>query len=131
MEPKFKRTVVIANVLAAAVSVASAVLAMVDPGIVLTGGDRVTDGVTFYAMGYGVRAVPLGVVLIALLVTRGRRAVPPMLLLAGLVQAGDSVLGFATGNLGMGFGAGAFAVVHLASAWWLRDRPAVGGVVPA
>ncbi|MDJ0347511.1 hypothetical protein QMK19_40005 [Streptomyces sp. H10-C2] len=42
-----------------------------------------------------------------------------MLVVAGLAQAGDSAIGAQRRNPGMTFGAGAFAVLHLASAWWL------------
>ncbi|MFD0332076.1 hypothetical protein ACFQZC_37580 [Streptacidiphilus monticola] len=48
-----------------------------------------------------------------------RVAAWPMLVVAGLAQAGDSAIGVRWRNAGMALGAGAFAVLHLVSAWWL------------
>jgi hypothetical protein len=46
----------------------------------------------------------------------------PLLVLAGLVQAVDAVLGVVWQRTGMIAGGGLLAVVHLASAYWLWRR---------
>ncbi|MGW4896192.1 hypothetical protein ACWEQL_28650 [Kitasatospora sp. NPDC004240] len=108
-----------ANALAALVSAASSVAGVLRPGLGLPAGEPVTVGAHVYVRAYAARAVPLGVAT-ALAVTVGdASAAWPMLLVSGLAQVGDSAIGFRLRNLGMAFGAGAFAVLHLASAWWV------------
>ncbi|MCU7827043.1 hypothetical protein [Kitasatospora sp. DSM 101779] len=107
------------NALAALVSAGSSVAGVVRPGLGLPAGEPVTVGTHVYARAYSARAVPLGVAT-AVVMAAGTAAVAwPMLLVSGLAQVGDSAIGFRLRNLGMGFGAGAFAVLHLVSAWWV------------
>ncbi|GAA5017758.1 hypothetical protein [Kitasatospora paranensis] len=117
VEPALPRTLVVANVAGAALSTASALVGLARPGVVLAAGAPVTAGVHFYAAAYAARALPLGVVLIhRLLADRAGRGLLPVLLLAGAVQAGDLAVGLSVHNPGMTLGAGALAVLHLASA---------------
>jgi hypothetical protein len=123
-----KRTLVVANIAAAALSAGSAVLGMLDPEILLTPGSG-SSGVTFYALAYGARAVPLGLAVITLLALRRWGALIPMLALAGLVQVGDAFIGLGYAIPGMVAGSLLGASVHLASTWWLaRSRSAIAAV---
>ncbi|MFD7731333.1 hypothetical protein ACFV6F_13235 [Kitasatospora phosalacinea] len=107
-----------ANALAALVSAGSSVAGVVRPGLALPAGEPVTAGAHLYARAYAARAVPLGAAT-AVAVWADAAVAWPMLLVSGLAQVGDSAIGFRQRNLGMGFGAGAFAVLHLFSAWWV------------
>ncbi|MFC5826649.1 hypothetical protein [Nonomuraea insulae] len=103
-------------------SMASAVIGLVKPSLLLPGGE-VSVGLELYAA----RALPLGA---AVLYALSGRAKPelllPMLTVAGIVQAVDVVIGLRQGVPGMVVGGSVSAVVHLASAWILhtRQRPA-------
>lgn len=108
-----------ANVLAALASVGSSIAGVLRPGLALPKGEPITTGTNLYVRAYAARAVPLGLAT-ALVLLAGTNAVAwPMLVVAGLAQAGDSAIGVKERNMGMAFGAGAFAVLHSASAWWL------------
>jgi hypothetical protein len=118
------KPLVIANVAAAALSMASCAAGLINPGIGLPKEEPVTKGVRFYAEAYAARALPLGAVLLHQLVRgRGGSALPAVLLLAGAVQAGDAAIGVRTRNPGMALGAGALALLHLETA-----RRVAGGV---
>ncbi|MFC5908651.1 hypothetical protein [Streptacidiphilus monticola] len=108
-----------ANAVAAIVSAGSSVAGVLRPGLGLPAGEPVTAGVDVYARAYAARALPLGVAAAAVLWAGERVAAWPMLVVAGLAQAGDSAIGVRWRNAGMALGAGAFAVLHLVSAWWL------------
>ncbi|MFJ9774348.1 hypothetical protein ACIRVF_24430 [Kitasatospora sp. NPDC101157] len=117
------KPLVIANATGAALSMASCVAALINPGVGLPKEEPVTAGVRFYAQAYAARALPLGAVLLHQLVRgRGGPALPAVLLLAGAVQAGDAAIGVRTRNPGMALGAGALALLHLGTA-----RRVVGG----
>jgi len=107
-----------ANALAALLSAGSSVAGVLRPGLALTAGEPVTAGVHLYARAYAARALPLGVATAAAVWT-GAAAAGPLLLVSGLAQVADSAIGFRRRNLGMGIGAGACAVLHLVSAWWV------------
>ncbi|WP_329565119.1 hypothetical protein [Kitasatospora sp. NBC_01266] len=109
----------VANAVAALVSAGSSIAGALRPGLALAPGEPVTAGADLYARAYAARAVPLGIATAAVLLVGGHAAAWPMLVVAGLAQAGDSAIGAQRRNPGMGFGAGAFAVLHLASACWL------------
>ncbi len=109
----------VANVVAALVSVGSSIAGVLRPGLALAPGEAVNAGTDLYARAYAVRAVPLGLATAAVLLSGAHAAAWPMLVVAGLAQVGDSAIGAQRRNPGMTFGAGAFAVLHLASAWWL------------
>jgi hypothetical protein len=109
------------NGLGALIAAGFAVVSAIDPA--LPAGGSVTSLVRLYAGTYAVRAVPLAVALVALL-TRPRPApgLVPLLVVAGLAQAGDAVVGTAVGLPAMIAGGGVFAVIHLATATWLWIR---------
>ncbi|WP_052440820.1 hypothetical protein [Streptacidiphilus anmyonensis] len=112
--------VLVVNALASLVSAGSSILGVVRPGVLLAAGEPVTEGTELYARAYAVRAVPLGLALAVTLLAGAPGAVLwPLLLVAGLAQVGDSVIGARHHNRGMMLGAGAFALLHLASAFGL------------
>jgi len=105
------------NGLGAVIGGIFAVIGSVNPGFQ---GGSVNTLVHIYAGAYAVRAVPIAIVLVGLL-ARPRRtpALVPLLLVAGLAQGGDAVLGAIHGQPAMLAGGGAYAVIHLATALWL------------
>ncbi|QKW22137.1 hypothetical protein HUT16_26440 [Kitasatospora sp. NA04385] len=107
-----------ANALAALMSAGSSVAGVLRPGLALPAGEPATAGVHLYAQAYAARSLPLGVATAAAVWT-GAAVAWPMLLVSGLAQVADSAIGFRQRNLGMGIGAGACAVLHLLSAWWM------------
>lgn len=109
----------VANAIVALISAGSSVAGALRPGIALGRTEPVNAGTDLYARAYAARAVPLGLAAAVVLLADARAAAWPMLLVAGLAQVGDSAIGARRRNLGMALGAGAFAVLHLASAWWL------------
>jgi hypothetical protein len=122
---EWTRTVLIVNALGALIAGGFAVAALVDPAAILPG-VTASAGLRLYAAAYAARQLPLTAVLLGLLARPARRALVPVLVLAGLVQAGDVVIGVASQRVGMIVGGGLLAVVHLASARWL-GRPAAQG----
>ncbi|MFI1380789.1 hypothetical protein [Embleya sp. NPDC020886] len=117
-----RRAVLLVNAAMALGAAGSAVLGMVDPGILSGSGAEVSDGMRMYAQAYGVRAVPLAAGLLYLLARRTDRGLIPILAVAGAAQLGDAVIGIEQGITGMALGGTLSATVHLASAWWLT-RP--------
>lgn len=109
-----RRVVVSANVLAAVLSGVAAVLARRNPALLV--GGRVTPMVTFYVEAYLARQLPLSAVLLGLLATSGTPGLRPVLLLAGLAQAGDAAVGARHARPGMILGSTVGAVIHLGSA---------------
>jgi hypothetical protein len=103
----------------ALVSAGSSIAGVLRPGLALPKGEAVTAGTDLYVRAYAARAVPLGLATALVLLGDDRVATWPMLVVAGLAQVGDSAIGVRQRNMGMALGAGAFAVLHLASAWWL------------
>ncbi|WP_143664666.1 hypothetical protein [Streptomyces sp. NRRL B-24572] len=108
-----------ANGLAALASAGSSVAGVFRPGLALPDGEPVTTGTQVYVQAYAARAVPLGLATAAAMWTGDTAVARSMLLVSGVAQVADSAIGFRLRNLGMGLGAGAFAVLHLASAWWV------------
>jgi len=103
------------------ISAGFAVVALLDPATISAG--AVTPLVRLCAGAYAVRAIPLSVVLLVLLVRRGPTAVlVPLLLVAGLAQVGDAVIGVGLGEPGMLGGGSLLAAAHLVSAGWLYRR---------
>ncbi|MFH9348139.1 hypothetical protein [Kitasatospora sp. NPDC017646] len=110
----------VANAVAALVSAGSSVAGVLRPGLALPTGVPLNTGTDLYARAYAVRAVPLGLAAALLLLTGAPHgAAWPMLLVAGLAQVGDSAIGARYRNRGMTYGAGACAVLHLATAVWI------------
>ncbi|QKG21951.1 hypothetical protein [Actinomadura verrucosospora] len=109
---------VAANAGAAVVAGAASVLGAARPGLMLASGETVTSGVGFYARVYAIRAIPLSIAVIAVLLVADTAAVVPLLVVAGVIQAGDAALGVLRRVPGMAAGGGVLAVVHLLSAHW-------------
>ncbi|MGW4380151.1 hypothetical protein [Kitasatospora sp. NPDC004531] len=109
----------VANAVAALLGAGAAVAGVIRPGLVLAAGEPITAGTRLYVRAYAVRAVPLGVVAALVLAAGPRAAAWPLLVVAGLAQVGDAAIGVRQRNVGMAVGAGAAAVLHLATAWWL------------
>jgi hypothetical protein len=100
------------NGLGALIAAGFAVASAINPA--LPGGGTVTTLVRLYAWTYVVRAVPLAAALVVLLARR--RPGPglvPLLVVAGLAQAGDAVVGATLGLPSMFAGGGLYAVIHL------------------
>ena len=111
--------VVWGNALVAVITAAAAVLATANPAMFAPG--QAAPLADFYAQAYLVRAIPISGVLLGLLATK-RPGLQPVLLLAGLAQVGDVVVGALHAQPVMIAGATFGAVVHLGSAWFLRRR---------
>ena len=123
------KAVGIANGLAAGVAMAFSAAALVDPAIELPAGSHVTAGVDFYAQMYAARAIPLGAAVLLALASRSKRGLVTLLAVAGLVQAGDCVIGLAQHNPGPVIGGGVLAVTHLVSVWYLTRQQRVVAAV--
>ncbi|HEY2004262.1 MAG TPA: hypothetical protein VGH44_04060 [Candidatus Saccharimonadia bacterium] len=111
------------NGLGAIIAAVFGVVSLIDPGFP---GGSVNTLVHLYAGTYAVRAIPIAIVLIVLLIrSRSVSVLVPVLLIAGLAQAGDAVLGVIYGQFAMLAGGGAYAVIHLSTAAWLWKRGSV------
>ncbi|MFF1920562.1 hypothetical protein ACFVW8_08285 [Streptomyces sp. NPDC058221] len=123
-----RRTLVGLNVAMAAGSAVAAVIAVARPTLLLPAGTDPTAGLHVYAEAYAVRAVPLAAALVYLLKGE-RRALVPVLAVAGAAQLGDACIGAGRGVTGMAVGGTLAAATHLGTAWWLTRRtgtPVVG-----
>ncbi|WP_327337211.1 hypothetical protein OG384_13770 [Streptomyces sp. NBC_01324] len=124
-----RRTLAGLNVAMAAGSAVAAVIAVARPTLLLPAGTEPTTGLQVYAQAYAVRAVPLAAALVYALKGE-RRALVPVLAVAGAAQAGDAYIGVSRGVTGMAVGGTLAAATHLGTAWWLIRRtgaPAPGG----
>ncbi|ADD41647.1 DUF4267 domain-containing protein [Stackebrandtia nassauensis] len=117
-ERKWSRTIRVVNAVLAAGTAAFAVAALIHPPLAVAG--TVTDSTTFYVQIYAARAIPLGLAVAVLALSRNRRALPALLLVAGVVQLADVVIGVSQANPGMTITAVIAAAVPLWSAWYLR-----------
>ena len=121
-EAKVVSTVVRAlNGIGALVAGGFAVVAWIDPTLVLPGGTGY-PGAEFAAEGYAARQLPLTAVLVFLLARPARMGLIPVLVLAGLVQLADVAIGVAWGKPNMVIGGGLLAAIHLITAVWLSRR---------
>lgn len=112
--------ILILNALLVLGSGLSGVLGVVRPTLAIGRVETVTPGVMFFAEAYAVRAVPLSAVALVLFATRPEGvALTALLVLLGLVQAGDGVIGFRRRIWGMTVASTVGALVHLASAVYL------------
>jgi hypothetical protein len=107
------------NVTSALISAAFGAVALVDPAASPGIDGGVTSTANLYAAMYGVRALPIAAAIIWLALADRRRLVP-VLLLAGVAQIGDIIIGTATATVTMALGATIAAIIHLGSAWLLR-----------
>ncbi|MEU1203502.1 hypothetical protein ABZ446_45940 [Streptomyces sp. NPDC005813] len=113
-----ERWVLVANTVAVTVSAVSSVVGMAAPGLLLNGATP-GDGAEIYAQAYAVRQLPLTAAFLTALSGRHRRHLVPVLLVSGLVQAGDALIGATSGIPGMAAGGTLAATLHFASAAWL------------
>ncbi|NED88874.1 hypothetical protein G3I76_53480 [Streptomyces sp. SID11233] len=123
-----RRTLAVLNVAMAAGSAVAAVIAVARPPLLLPAGTEPTAGLQVYAEAYAVRAVPLAAALVYALKGE-RRALVPVLAVAGAAQLGDAYIGVSRGVTGMAVGGTLAAATHLGTAWWLIRRtgaPALG-----
>jgi hypothetical protein len=111
--------IVVVNLVVVLASLAFAVIALVDPAFLLPSGAPVSTGVHYYAAFYAARAIPLGLALIVVLTrirpdSRNQGMLGILLLVAGVAQIGDAVIGAAWGTTSL-YGGIAAAVIHLGS----------------
>jgi hypothetical protein len=109
------------NVLMALISAVFGAIALLAPGANpgITG--ELTSATTYYAAMYGVRALPLAAAVTWLAWTGRATGWPrlvPVLILAGVIQLGDAIIGMTTGTPAPIIGATIAAAVHLTSAWY-------------
>jgi len=127
-----EKWVLAANAALVVVSAGACLAGVVDPLLVLPDGSTAGDGLGLYAQGIAVRQLPLTAAVLATLTGKYRRHLIPLLVVSGIAQTGDALMGITSGIPGMAFGGGISAVVHLASARWLSARRApVAVVAPA
>ncbi|MBM2623610.1 hypothetical protein JIG36_49800 [Actinoplanes sp. LDG1-06] len=106
------------NVISAVISAGFGVLALIDPSLLPgVGPEPDRDFATLYA----VRAIPIAVALCWVVLADLRRSVP-ILLIAGVAQFGDLVVGLATGRPTMIAGPAIATVIALGSAWLIHTR---------
>ncbi|GII28479.1 hypothetical protein [Planotetraspora mira] len=111
--------IAVANGAVALLSGVSSVAGVIKPGLGLPKGAPITAGVDFYVRAYAVRALPLSVVALVMLASGSWAGLAAMLIVLGLAQVGDSVLGAMRRNLGMFLGPAVSALIHLLSAAWI------------
>lgn len=111
------RLLVAGNALAAVLSGAAALLAWLNPSLLVAG--SVTPMVNFYVNVYVARQPPLSAVLLGLLATRGASGLRALLLVSGLAQAGDAVVGAWQAQPAMIIAPTVATVIHLGSAFVL------------
>jgi len=117
-------TIAAANAAAALASGGFAAAAAVNPGVLLPEGHEATPAAAFYARYFAARSLPLAAMVVALVLRRSTDRLGTFLVLAGLVQAADALIGASYRNRGQTLAPAAAAALHLASArWLLRDRP--------
>ncbi|WP_027342743.1 DUF4267 domain-containing protein [Hamadaea tsunoensis] len=123
-----RRTVVVLLAVGTVLTMLAAVIGVIRPSFMVAGVSEAA--VRPFVWAYAVRALPLGAILLALLFGRPSAALGPMLLLAGVVQAGDVLIGAAYGVPGMILGGGLMTVLYLYAAWAVRParRPAAAVV---
>jgi len=113
---------IVANLLGAVVSGVSCLVGLVRPALALPPGESVTSGVMFFAGAYAARALPLSLVTLALFASGVTTGLVPVLVISGLAQVGDAVLGARQRNYPMVACCLALALINLASAAWLLHR---------
>ena len=112
----------IVNILCALLGGVAGVIAVSRPAAFLGAGATVTSDVRLYAWLYAVRAVPLSVAAIAILLTSAWTGLVAMLLALAVAQAGDCLLGMRRRIVGMAVGSAIAAVIHALSAWWIATH---------
>jgi hypothetical protein len=115
---------VLLNAVVALISAGFAVIGLARPAALLPAallspGTTITPAVTVYAWCYAVWAIPLTAIMLAVLIGDVRTAAVPVLLIGGLAQVGDFIIGVRYRHPGMTTGSAVAAFVHLGSIWWL------------
>lgn len=114
--------IAIANAAVALISGVSSVVGMARPAMAVPDGAQINTGTLFFAYAYGARAVPLSIVMLILLAVGARSGLAPILVVAGLAQIGDAVIGAGRRNWPMAATCVGLAAVHLLSAWWVAGQ---------
>ena len=115
----FRKVVVTVNVLVVAASGVFAAAALINPGILLPSESVVTSATDLYVKFYAARSLPLTGFIAALGLFGSTSWLGALLVLAGLVQALDALIGLSYGNLGQTLFPAVAAILHLVSAGWL------------
>jgi hypothetical protein len=110
---------IVVNLIPVAASIAFALIGLLAPALLLPAGAHPSAGATYYAEFYAARALPLGVLLAAALLrthpdSRNQGILGILLLVAGLAQIGDAVIGGTWGTTAI-WGGIAAAIIHLGS----------------
>lgn len=113
---------VVANIVVAAISGVSCVIGLVRPRLALAEGEELTSAATFFLGAYVARALPLSVVTVAVLIADLGAAAVPVLVVAGLAQVGDAMVGVRQRNTPMAVTCVGLAAVHLGTVAWLIGR---------
>lgn len=113
------RLVATVNVAATLASIVVSMAAVADPGLALPEGETVTPGVETYARATAVRSIALAMVLLYAIVRRRFPALAALLLVTGLLQAGDAVIHLLNANP-MAASAAVLAIIAIASASWVN-----------
>jgi hypothetical protein len=123
------RIVLVLNALGALISAGFGVVALLNPALILPGAD-ISAAVEISSWAYAVRAIPLGVALLILLTTQGNRGLVPVLVVSGVAQIGDAVIGAIHGIPNMLFGGSTLAILELGTAAWLLRKRALAPSTP-
>lgn len=113
--------VVLLNAAVAAVSGVSALVGLARPAVFLAG-ESLTPASAFLAGAYAARALPLSAVTLGVLCTGNVAAMVPVLIVSGLAQVGDAIVGARQRNTTMVIVCIGLATVHLATAGWLLQH---------
>ncbi|MFF0453101.1 hypothetical protein [Nocardia africana] len=113
---------VVANSVVAGISAVSCLIGLARPRLALAEGEELTSAATFFLGAYAARALPLSVVTVAVLVAGSAAAALPVLVVAGLAQIGDAIVGVHQRNTPMAITCVGLAAVHSATAAWLFAR---------
>ena len=113
---------VVANAVVAVISGVSCLIGLARPRLALADGEALTSAATFFLGAYAARALPLSVVTVAVLVGGNEAAELPVLVVAGLAQIGDAMVGVRQRNTPMAITCVVLAAVHLGTAAWLFAR---------
>ncbi|TQF05492.1 hypothetical protein E6W39_28745 [Kitasatospora acidiphila] len=110
------------NAAVALLSGGSSLVGLVRPSVALAEGEQLGAGGAFFLGAYAARALPLSLVTLVVLLAGSAVAQVPVLVVAGLAQVGDAVVGARRGNRPMAASCIGLALIHLASAAWLFTR---------
>ena len=113
------KVIVTFNLLIALASGGFAVAALINPAFLLPSGSEVTPAVDFYVRYYAVRSLLLLSCIVILALLGSTSWLGGFLILAGLIQAGDVLIGTSYGSWQQILLPAIAAGIHLASARWI------------